>query len=296
MKHNEPVFMGLKADSRNRRIELIRKIQEITKKKLIIYIDHPQHPLSMISKGDIVPFEDILRTTTSDEADLMINSRGGEAEAAEKILFMCRKKFTKGFRVIIPNFAKSAATMLALGSDKILMSDTSEIGPIDPQVRVGQKYIPAQAYIGGLELIRHKIKSQKDPYQLYLPMIDKIQPDLLDYCYTAVQESKEYAEEWLSKYMLRANKAKAKKAAEILSMNDVKQKFKSHGKFINYEQAQKILGTENILVLDKKDELWNLIWELYCRAEQEVVDEGKLKLVENENRSLGQIALSQNMQ
>ena len=40
---------------------------------------------------------------------------------------------TGRLRVIVPDFAKSAGTLIALAADKIVMSDSSELGPIDPQ-------------------------------------------------------------------------------------------------------------------------------------------------------------------
>jgi hypothetical protein len=42
--------------------------------------------------------------------------------------------YNRKFRVIVPNIAKSAATVLALGADQILMGYCSELGPIDLQV------------------------------------------------------------------------------------------------------------------------------------------------------------------
>jgi ClpP class serine protease len=50
---------------------------------------------------------------------------------------MCRTHLAgtdQKLRVIVPNIAKSAATLFALGADEILMGYLSELGPIDPQV------------------------------------------------------------------------------------------------------------------------------------------------------------------
>ena len=38
------------------------------------------------------------------------------------------------FRLVVPDTAKSAATLIGLGATEIVMSTTSELGPIDPQV------------------------------------------------------------------------------------------------------------------------------------------------------------------
>ena len=63
--------------------------------------------------GDTIHFEEMLRSVEDcKKGVLMINSSGGNGNAAEKLLMMCRKRFTESFTVIIPNFAKSAATMI----------------------------------------------------------------------------------------------------------------------------------------------------------------------------------------
>jgi hypothetical protein len=63
------------------------------------------------------------------------------------------------FRVIIPLYAKSAATILSLGAHEIVMGLHSEIGPIDPQVPKFDpvwnrtRYLPAMAITDGLKLV-----------------------------------------------------------------------------------------------------------------------------------------------
>lgn len=51
----------------------------------------------------------------------------------------------------MPNRAKSAATIIALGADEIVMGYCSELGPIDAQVVVVvggvPRYISAQSFI-----------------------------------------------------------------------------------------------------------------------------------------------------
>jgi membrane-bound ClpP family serine protease len=58
---------------------------------------------------------------------------GGSVEAGYLISKACKKK-SLNFIVAIPRFAKSAATLIALGADEIHMGIISEMGPIDPQV------------------------------------------------------------------------------------------------------------------------------------------------------------------
>jgi ClpP class serine protease len=67
--------------------------------------------------------------------DFLINSPGGFAEVTESIAGMIRSKY-KHVRFAIPNMAKSAATLLVLSGDELLMDHRSELGPVDPQVEI----------------------------------------------------------------------------------------------------------------------------------------------------------------
>jgi ClpP class serine protease len=54
------------------------------------------------------------------EVDLILHSPGGSAEAAESIVEYLRTRFDR-VRVIVPVAAMSAATMMALSADEIVM-------------------------------------------------------------------------------------------------------------------------------------------------------------------------------
>ena len=146
---------------------------------------------------------------------------------------MIRDNF-KSFRVIVPNAAKSAATMLCLASDKIIMGYLAELGPIDPQIRLSDgSFIPAWSYIDGLKNIENWIIGDKKPLQIYIPMISQIRPEIYDLCLKAVGRAKEFAEKWLSAYMLKNNKGLAKKIANELAENKY-----PHGKVISPKEAK----------------------------------------------------------
>jgi membrane-bound ClpP family serine protease len=215
---------------------------------------------------DIPFFEDLLRSGHGEKGVLMINSPGGSGEAAEKILLMCRKRFTKSFKVIVPDFAKSAATMIALGADQILMGYLSELGPIDPQFMTSPMGpgIPARSLIDGLEIIREKVKGG-DPIQLYYPMLSQIRPELIARAQSAIDESREFAEKWLKQYQLKDDPKQAKQVAEWLSASDKVKKYKSHGKVLNVDECLNELHLK-VESLPNDSELWNAVWELYGRS------------------------------
>jgi len=137
MGSNPPRYMDI-IDPNNFHIHRMPIIQRLEKKlnsRVIVYTASSFHPFPEIMINDIPLFEDLLRSVAgADVGHLIINSPGGDPNVAEKIILMCRQRFPKGFNVIVPDFARSAATMVALGSDKILMGYLAELGPIDPQL------------------------------------------------------------------------------------------------------------------------------------------------------------------
>jgi hypothetical protein len=64
---------------------------------------------------------------------LLIDSPGGLARSAYEVAMLLRNH-CGGFVAIIPRHAKSAATLLTLGADAIIMNEHAELGPLDVQI------------------------------------------------------------------------------------------------------------------------------------------------------------------
>jgi hypothetical protein len=65
--------------------------------------------------------------------DLMIASFGGDPMVAWRIMSLIRERVSE-VGVLIPQSAYSAATLLALGADEIVMHPNSHLGPVDMQI------------------------------------------------------------------------------------------------------------------------------------------------------------------
>jgi hypothetical protein len=63
---------------------------------------------------------------------LLIDSPGGSARYAFKLAKLIRNH-AGAFTAVVPRFAKSAATLLTLGADPIILSQDGELGPLDVQ-------------------------------------------------------------------------------------------------------------------------------------------------------------------
>ncbi len=255
-------------------------IQEIEKEygfSIIIYMDFS----SAIMPDDIPYFQEMLYNIPySTPILLILYSNGGELDTADNILKLIRN-FTKEkeFIVIVPERAKSAATLLCLGSDKIIMGDTSELGPIDPLIPVsthnGWAWRSAQDIIDMIEEI-----NKNGLLPAYIPLLDNYDIATVISARKAIERAKKCANEWLSNYMCKDNpnliscnlekksttcfnssNNSCNSAAHIACNLGDANTWLSHGHAINYDKAMK-LGLK-IEYRNKEDVLWDKIWQLY---------------------------------
>lgn len=122
--------------SRERRRGLIQDIQAKRNSRVISYVtgDRPRFYGSIEEDVVSVLHEHVLAIDPDarSKIDLFLYSRGGDADVPWSIVSMLREYCGKGsFSVLIPYRAHSAATVIALGADEIVMGKKAELGPID---------------------------------------------------------------------------------------------------------------------------------------------------------------------
>jgi len=113
--------------------DIIKELEIILDKRIIVYFsgDNGVDDVSMINDQDAFIIENLL-SVKSEKKDLVLilNSAGGYALSAERIIEVCKSyclKTNSGskFIVIVPKKAKSAATIITLAADKIFLRDTA---------------------------------------------------------------------------------------------------------------------------------------------------------------------------
>ncbi len=121
---------------RKQRNEVIRQIEQARKSKLITMI----HRLEHNEKEQYITIEDSedilheLRSTPEDiPIDLLLHCPGGLVLPAEQIA-MAIKERKAPTTIIVPHYAMSGATLIALAAKEILMDNHSVLGPLDPQI------------------------------------------------------------------------------------------------------------------------------------------------------------------
>lgn len=195
------------------RREKLKRVEELTGYPLVAYATDFLNNLKVANVGasevqinlrDKTAFIEATHNLAPGPLDVLLHSPGGSPTAAESILSILRGKFTP-IRFIIPDVAKSAATMLAMSGDEILMAPTAELGPIDPQMilpREGRTInSPAQAILDQFERAYQEIAKNQSRLAVWLPILRDLGPSLLQDSTNAIELSKKLVEEWLAKYM-----------------------------------------------------------------------------------------------
>jgi len=124
-----------------KRLELFDKLEEKRNNPIISYVTSIRPNASAQMSSDVISvFLDHIDKIpkTENEIDLIIVSNGGDPNVSWRLISILREKFSK-VNVLLPYVAYSAATLLALGADKIIMHPYSNLGPVDPQLTYKRK-------------------------------------------------------------------------------------------------------------------------------------------------------------
>ena len=148
----------------------------------------------------------------------------------------------------------SAATLIALGADRILMSDSSELGPIDPQLQVaGGGSMPVFALIRAYEGAERRCVQHPDN-SAFAAELGRFEPTLVAEMRQAVERARVCAEN-----LLKRQGANYTAVSEALM--DIR-RFPSHGQMIDWRTA-KAIGIPHVHHLARNNPLWQQYWRLY---------------------------------
>lgn len=255
----------------------MKGVSEHTKRPLIVYaVDFLNHrkaqaagPGISLDWSDKEGFIEVTQDIKDDKVDVLIHSPGGIAEAAQSVVDILRSKF-KSVRFIVPNIAKSAATMLVLSGDEILMNNASELGPIDPQfsMRKGDGSVimaPAQAIIDQFEKAQEKISGNPKMLVPWMPILQQYGPSLYQEAQNAIELSIALVRKWLAQYMFKDDRYKARNARAIAKYLSNHNNFKSHAKRIGPDDIASVgpLRRLKIINMEKDEVLHNRVLGLY---------------------------------
>lgn len=237
------------------------EIEKYRERPLLIYATKflegaPQGAPNFIDLSDVDGFTDLINSVKgNDSVDVLLHSPGGRPDATERLVGLLRGKF-KEVNFLIPHSAYSAATMLALSGNRIILHSSATLGPIDPQING----IPVRSIKRGFEKIKEKIaKEGPETLPAYIPLIEKYSIDLLELCEDAEKLSKELVSAWLKKYMFKGEKNVGRKITKAVKYLTDYDKHLMHSRPLPLEKL-----TEFGLRIELADDtLHDLLWEAY---------------------------------
>lgn len=225
---------------REYRVRAYEEIEEERDRELLVFAsDFPNNfpddipvPIS-IEIADVDGFTDLIDNSDSEEVDVLLHSPGGAPDATERIVKMLRDAF-ESVSFLVPHSAYSAATMLCLSGDEVILHPSASLGPIDPQI----DGTPARAIKKGFENVRELlVKEGPDALPAYIPLIEKYSLHLLEICDDSEELAKGLVEEWLHNYMFDGDDSMEdtiEHAKEFFSDYD---KHKLHSRPLTYQDV-----------------------------------------------------------
>ncbi len=197
-----------------------------------------------ITEEDIQGFMEVVNGLRSTKLDLIIHSPGGSPAATEAIVKYLRKKFPTDIRIIVPQGAMSAGTMLACAGNRIVMGKHSFLGPIDPQfilpyIQGTNRIVPAQAVLDQFELAKKECQNNQN-LGPWLPILTQYGPGLLIECRDAIALSKKLVQDWLKQYMFHGVQRASQKSNFIAKRLAAHKDHKSHSRHLNRDDCRTI--------------------------------------------------------
>jgi hypothetical protein len=263
------------------RMPLIESLEQHFNRTVITFFTSAVHPV-IIDDQDNEMIETILQTSDRNrKMILVINSLGGSAVAAERIIRTCRSYSKNDFQVIVPRMAKSAATMICFGASRLWMTRTSELGPIDPQIVVqtmeGRKLMGVYHLLEAYQKLFSEAIRTKGNIQPFLQQLDRFDArDIREYK-KYIELSEDIAVKCLKTGMMnnRSMKFIKKKIEPFLNPKQTK----SHDRPIFFEEAR-TLGL-SVGEIDTRGDIGMKLWELYLRSNHYVSSQRGAKLCES---------------
>lgn len=284
MSQNDPITLRVLGDmaqpGRSQRIDLFSKIEQQTGRSLLAYTVIAPVPGTELTTMELPHLYGLISALpAATPIDLMLTTPGGDSNAARMLVEMLRGHGGE-FRVIVPQFAMSAGTLIALAGEEIVMGPPSQLGPIDPQIPMmpapgaPPRLTPAHAIVDGYANFEKEVNERNELRPADYLTARNFDMPLINMSRKLIGEVTELAEKWLSEGQLRGHEDWAKKTALALAENRL-----NHGTPIPAVQASSEYHL-NVKQLPSDDPLWAAIWELFLRSQSFLQQTQQVKLIE----------------
>lgn len=266
------------------RYECLKSLSDYTGRNVIGYysgwLTKPNMQNADINDTDIQGFMSAINGLDySKGLDLILHTPGGSPTASESIVFYLRNKFSD-IRVIVPQLAMSAGTMIACSANSIVMGLHSSLGPVDPQING----IPAYNIIKEFEQAKNDLSHSPQNIGYWRLILEKYPPSIVKIASDSIDLSNELLKKWLSHYMFADvnNSEKEKIINDISSKLNENDNSKNHGRHFDIKFCKEI-GLKTI-ALEDDDKLQDLVLSLHHAYTLSLSATPAIKIIENQNK------------
>lgn len=270
------------------RRKYLKKLSDITGRNTISYysgwLQRQNVSTNMsINDDDKNGFMSVIHNMNRDLGlDLILHTPGGDIAATESIVDYLRKMFGNNIRVIVPQLAMSAGTMIACASKEIIMGKQSNLGPIDPHFNG----ISTHGVIEEFSKAFEEIQANPQKIPIWQVIIGKYNPTFLGDCEKAISWSSEIVEKWLVSGMFESDVNAEQKAKDIICQLNNHVDTKSHSRHIPIDECQrmglKILTLEDTL---KEEDFQDAVLSVHHANMITFSSTHATKIIENNNGS-----------
>lgn len=264
------------------RTKYLKQLSEYTKRNTIAY-----YSAFLTKNTDGIEIADIDMTGLMNAVkgmdcslglDLILHTPGGSPTAAETIVNYLRDKFDNNIRVIVPQLAMSAGTMIACAAKEIIMGRQSSLGPIDPQFNG----IPAYNIKTEFEEAKADLAEHPENAQYWAIKLQQYPAAFMKTAIDAIELSGKLLEEWLGSCMFDADNTGDKKTIlAIVSKLNEHDNSKNHGRHLSLDFCRKI----GLKICQMEDEpiLQDIILSVHHSYMITLTNSDVIKIIENQD-------------
>ncbi len=185
-----------------------------------------------------------------DKLAVVLFSGGGDIDEAYILATYLQDLAREKLVFYIPRYAKSAATLLALAGDEVVLLPVAELGPVDPVIydSRGDRYIPLQSILEILDLLSQKGLTS----ELAKAILEKIPVVELGDYKRAVEHNAELCGRVLARRMHKESPEKAREIAYKLVS------YKQHSAAITLKDLLDLGVKAREAVREEAEYLWRL--------------------------------------
>jgi len=215
----------------NQRKIILEEIGKSRNSTAILYVTGDRRGMEVQIAADVIDiFADHLDAiVNSKKISLVLYTLGGSTLAAWNIVNMIRE-YCDDFEVIVLNKARSAGTLISLGANRILMTNQSTLGPIDPSLTTPfnpvfpnsnppiQIPVSVEDVKGYINIFKRELNISKgsDFHDIYNKLSEKIHPLVIGSIFRSKEQIQMLAAKLLDMHFPKSKKNQKKKIISFL--------------------------------------------------------------------------------